>query len=141
MTQLVSSCRGGRRRSVLVAGLAALSAVASGCYTNTMMTGRPGDGMVRERSLNFFVAGLFGQEKVDLDAVCPQGVSRFGDLTTFTDGLLGMVTLGFYTPRTAEIECAAETNVESVPPTGAAPPAAIAPDAALPKGEEVPRGE
>jgi len=82
-------------------------AATCSCYTNTMMTGRPSDGVRREQRMDFYVAGLAGEHEVNLDEICPNdGAAVFGDERTFEDGLLTLVTLGIYAPRTRFVECA-----------------------------------
>lgn len=90
------------RTAVAVVCLASLTA----CYTVRYETRAPPLGATREYSVNFFFWGLVGTHDIDLDAVCPQGVSRWYNEATFLDGFLGIVTLGIYVPRTVVIHCA-----------------------------------
>ena len=60
--------------------------------------------MVRTHDLSFFLWGVVGEEKIDLDKVCPQGFARIRDMKTFGDGVLSYLTLGIYSPRTASIK-------------------------------------
>jgi hypothetical protein len=92
----------------------AIVALCGGCLANTMVTKLPGDGHRREHPLTFYLAGLSGNERVDLQTICEHGVSRIQDITTFGDGFLTVITLGIYSPRTAFIECALPT-AESAP--------------------------
>ena len=58
-------------------------------------------------SHHFFIAGL-GQEKVlDAAEICGgvDKVVKVESQLTFINGLLGLITLGIYTPRDAKIYC------------------------------------
>ena len=55
---------------------------------------------------NFFFWGLVNDHSVDAVAACEGEQPRqMQSQQTFTDGLLGVVTLGIYAPRSARIWC------------------------------------
>lgn len=59
-----------------------------------------------EAKQSFFLAGLIGERHVDVQSICQQRpVVQMQTVDTFSDSLLGMVTLGIYTPRTARVWC------------------------------------
>ena len=90
-------------------GLALLSA---GCSTVTMResgTGNLTSEPTYSDSKSFFLWGLVGEHHVDLPAVCGgKAASQWQAQNTFVDGLLGVITLGIYAPRTANVWCSAE---------------------------------
>jgi hypothetical protein len=88
--------------ALLLAGLLPLSA----CMKVTHVTGlNPGDVVERQKT-HGFIWGLVGGDPIDLKALCPSGVAMFRSYASVGDGLLNMLTLGIYTPMTAEVRCA-----------------------------------
>lgn len=83
----------------------AAALVLSGCFTVRYTTGQNPGGSRHEESASFFLWGLVGDKRVDLDSICPQGVARWQNQATFLDGFLAVVTLGIYSPRTVVVEC------------------------------------
>jgi len=54
----------------------------------------------------FFLWGLVGEERVDVKAICQdKKVAQMQSQQTFTDGALGLVTLGIYAPHTVKVWC------------------------------------
>jgi len=54
----------------------------------------------------FYLAGLIGEHKVDVNEVCEGAeVSQMQTVITGTDWLLSVVTLLIYAPRTAKVWC------------------------------------
>ncbi len=54
----------------------------------------------------FFMWGLVGEQRVDVKQVCgEQAVVQMQSQQTFTDGALGLVTLGIYAPHTIRVWC------------------------------------
>jgi Bor protein len=62
-------------------------------------------GVVVSETGHYFLAGLVGHTTLPVYAMCPSGVSRIQSKFTFTDRLVGVLTLGIYTPRTYDVEC------------------------------------
>lgn len=77
----------------------------SGCYAVRYQTRLPAGGSTHRQWLNYYLFGLVGQHDIDLDQVCPQGVHAWRTEAAAI-GLLDLVTLGIYSPRTVTIECA-----------------------------------
>ncbi len=80
----------------------------SGCAAQTFnINGAEGEVPTTQISHHFFIAGI-GQEKVlDAAEICG-GVDKVVKVEaqlTFINGLLGLITLGIYTPRDAKIYC------------------------------------
>jgi uncharacterized membrane protein YadS len=83
-----------------------LAAVAlSGCYRVSYESRLPAGGKRHEQVLPYYVLGLVGRHAIDLDELCPEGVHAWHTEATAL-GLLDLVTLGIYTPRTLVVECA-----------------------------------
>lgn len=61
----------------------------------------------------FWLFGCFPKWDVDVSAICPDGVGWIEERTTFTDGLLTLVTLEIYTPRTTSYYCRQPQEVTS----------------------------
>ncbi|MBE0377451.1 Bor family protein [Pseudoalteromonas prydzensis] len=54
----------------------------------------------------FFMWGLVGEQRIDVKKVCgEQTVVQMQSQQTFTDGALGLVTLGIYAPHTIKVWC------------------------------------
>lgn len=81
---------------------------------NTYLTGAP-IGAEQKQKANFYLFGLIGEEDIDLNQVCPNGVARVQNVTNVGDCLLAGVTINIYTPRTVKVSCAAGNAYELVP--------------------------
>jgi hypothetical protein len=88
---------------------AGLIFIACGCYNVTI---RPEGGFKMatppsfEQRQDFYLWGLVGESHIDTSKVCPKsGPSQMQSQTTFIDGLLGLITLGIYSPETARVWC------------------------------------
>ena len=58
-----------------------------------------------EESQNFFLGGL-GESNINVEEICRERpVKQMQTQQTFVNGLVSLVTLGIYTPRTAKIWC------------------------------------
>ena len=82
----------------------------SGCAAQTFnINGGDGEVPTTQVSHHFFISGL-GQEKMmDAAEICG-GVDKVVKVEaqhTFVNGVLGLITLGIYTPRDAKIYCKA----------------------------------
>jgi len=95
-----------RARSIFIVLLLLLS---TGCMTATV---RPEGGAKvdtdaswQERQ-HFFVYGLVGESRIDVQEVCSgRDATQLQTRQQFVDGLLGLVTIGIYAPRTAKVWC------------------------------------
>ena len=61
-----------------------------------------------EHRKSFWVFELFPKREVDVSHYCPTGVVAVEEETTFVDGLLGVITVGVWTPRTSWYYCRPE---------------------------------
>jgi hypothetical protein len=87
-----------------------LAALASGCATQTFQVGAGSSSEVptSEVTQHFFVSGLGQTKSMDAAAVCggADKVVKVEAHLNFLNGLLGGLTSGIYTPRTARVYCA-----------------------------------
>ena len=89
--------------------------VLSGCSAVTIqpqkiakLTSEP----TYQDSRPFFMWGLVGEQRVDVKKVCgDQTVVQMQSQQTFTDGALGLVTLGIYAPHTIKVWCQEQASV------------------------------
>lgn len=90
--------------------VAALS--ISGCSTVTIepAPGAHATGTAHyEASKNFFLWGLVGEAHVNVQEVCGhEAVEIVKTQMTFTDGVLGLITFGIYTPHSVLVWCERE---------------------------------
>ncbi|BDF96260.1 MULTISPECIES: Bor family protein [Pseudoalteromonas] len=92
---------------IFIAGL--LFLVLAGCSAVTIqpqkiakLNSKP----TYQDSRPFFMWGLVGEQRVDVKKVCgEQAVVQMQSQQTFTDGALGLVTLGIYAPHTISVWC------------------------------------
>ena len=93
-------------------GLLAAMLLLTGCYTISYKGNRSGSGVEKDEWGNYFLWGLVGETNVNLATMCPSGVARWKSQQTFVQGLIGIVTLGIYIPRSVMVECASGTALE-----------------------------
>jgi len=60
-----------------------------------------------EEKQNYFVSGIFQRQTIDAAQICggAEKVAATAKEHTFVDGLLGVLTIGIYTPETARVYC------------------------------------
>jgi hypothetical protein len=59
-----------------------------------------------EKSKPYFFWGLVKEYTIDVQEICEnKGVDQIQSQHTFVDGLLGGITLGIYSPKTARVWC------------------------------------
>lgn len=59
-----------------------------------------------QETQSFFLWGLVpASQTIDVVEICPDGVRQMQAQTTFVNGLLGGLTFGIYSPRTAKVWC------------------------------------
>jgi hypothetical protein len=80
---------------------------AAGCYerTITVGAGAPQGPVVFDHWENFWLAGLVGHMRYDLDEICPSGHATIEVYESFLNGLVTGLTGGIYTPTTMKIRC------------------------------------
>ncbi len=100
------SSRRSRRRAAL-ALLVGVLAMGSGCWRATVVNRGVREGEPHETTGRIFIYGLVSTDSahVKTGQICPNGVARVQSEHTFVDSLLGLVTLGIYTPVTIRYTC------------------------------------
>ena len=89
---------------VLATALCALA----GCYKVTIRpTGAPVPATEPQFSetQDFYVFGLIGEKHIDVGAICRAEPAQLQTEHTFVNQLLGLITIGIYTPSTANVWC------------------------------------
>ncbi|GAB4560178.1 MAG: hypothetical protein Tsb0020_06620 [Haliangiales bacterium] len=86
---------------------AALSLGVAGCERVQYRSTLPPSGQVYGQWNNFFLFGLVGDALILPNTVCPQGVYGVDVYHSFGNLVLTALTIGLYSPTTAEIRCAA----------------------------------
>lgn len=81
-----------------------LSAV--GCYHATIETSlNPNGETITQKWASCWIFGLVPPKTVEAAAQCPNGVSKVETQQSFLNGLVGMLTIGIYTPMEIVVEC------------------------------------
>ena len=89
-----------------IALLAALLLVA-GCYHATVETGlQPSPQTVEKRWASGWIFGLVPPSTVSTKEQCANGVAKVETQLSFLNQLVGIVTLGIYTPMDIRATCA-----------------------------------
>ena len=95
-------------KALLVSAALASSVGLGACYKVTYVNpGTAPSGVVQGTKGHFLIFGIVGTAEIHAEAMCPGGVHQVVSKESFVDLLLGAITIGIYTPRTYEIECAA----------------------------------
>jgi hypothetical protein len=89
--------------------LLAAALLLPGCYAVKYQTRRPRGGPQHVIGADFFFWGLVGSKDVDLDTLCPNGVHEWRNEASAVNGLVSVLTLGIYSPRTIVVDCAGGT--------------------------------
>jgi hypothetical protein len=78
------------------------------CFHQVVQTGRtPGPTVVEKQWVNTFIFGLVAAQPIDVRQQCPNGVATIETQESFANGLVGVLTLGIYTPQSVKVTCAA----------------------------------
>lgn len=95
-----------RGRGMALVTLAGILATA-GCYEHTVSVGggAPHAPVVYNHWENFWLGGLIGHVRVDVEKMCPSGRATIEAKQTFLNGLVGALTSGIYTPTTVKVRC------------------------------------
>ena len=77
------------------------------CYEHTISVGggAPQAPLVYDHWQNFWLGGLIGHTKVDMEQVCPSGRATIEAHQTFLNGLVTALTSGIYSPTTVKVRC------------------------------------
>lgn len=94
-----------RRLSLLATALA-----TAACYHQVVTTGRPaGTPVIEKPWTSTFLFGLVPASEINTAAKCPGGVATVETQQTFVNGVVGVLTLGIYTPVSVRITCASRS--------------------------------
>ena len=79
----------------------------AGCYehTFTVGAGAPHGPVVSDHWENFWLGGLVGHHRYDIEEICPSGNATIEGYQSFLNGLVAGLTAGIYTPTTLMIRC------------------------------------
>ena len=79
----------------------------SGCFHQIVQTGRtPGTTVVERPWTATWLGGAVPAEEISTVAQCPSGVATIETQQSFLNGLVGLLTLGIYTPQDVKVTCA-----------------------------------
>jgi hypothetical protein len=103
------------RKPFLALVACCLVLLLSGCFTQTVrFDAAPKDASEPqyEETLDFYLWGFFPSHVVDVQRVCAgRPASQLQSRTTFVNGLLNLITLGIYSPRSARVWCKSSSVV------------------------------
>ena len=92
----------------------------SGCYVATTETERmPSQVTITDNWATGWLFGLVPPKTVVVAAQCPYGVAKVMTQRSFANGLIGILTLGIYTPMTIQVTCARASETSRVDPKDA----------------------
>jgi hypothetical protein len=92
----------------LLALVAFLALGGTGCYHATVETGlTPSTEVIEQTFASSWVYGLVPPSTVSAQAKCKNGVAKVETEHSFVNQLVGMITLGIYTPMSIKVTCAA----------------------------------
>ncbi len=87
--------------------LCAVLLVSSACYRQVVQTGRTPAATVIDRPwTHTWLWGLVPASPIDVTSQCRSGIATVVTEQSFMNGLVGVLTLGIYTPRHVTITCA-----------------------------------
>lgn len=106
----------------IVLGLCALALlISSGCFKQSFVN--PTVKAEKEASADMwqshFLFGLIPGKDINLKEICPNGVAEVHEQLSFSNGLVGFLTLNIYNPNRVQVHCADGTahNIEMKPQT------------------------
>ena len=95
-------------RTIAGRGLLLCAIALGGCYRATFIRDpQVVRGVEHDQWNHFFIFGLVGETDLDVRQFCPDGrVAEVQTQANFLNGLVSIVTIGIYTPRTVYVTCA-----------------------------------
>lgn len=83
----------------------------AGCYHATIETGLNPSAVVHHESFAAsWIYGLVPPSTVSTAEKCPNGVAKVETQLSFVNQLVGIITLGIYTPMEIKVTCATKTT-------------------------------
>ena len=99
-------------RRLLVVPIVILLSV--GCYHATVDTGLPpSNEQIKKSFASSWIAGLIPPSTVETASKCPNGVAQVDTQLSFVNQIVGMLTLGIYTPMEIVVTCAARSSASA----------------------------
>jgi hypothetical protein len=96
--------------------LVASAIVLAGCYHATVETGAAPSTVVIDKSFaSAWIYGLVPPNTVSTAEKCPDGVAKVETQHTFVNQLVGILTLGIYTPMQIRVTCATRASATAEP--------------------------
>ena len=90
--------------------LSVMTLSTAACFHQVVQTGRaPGTTVVDREFVSTWLWGLVPAQPIDVRQQCPSGAAVIESETSFVDGVVGVVTLGIYTPQHVRVTCATST--------------------------------
>ena len=87
--------------------MAILLLATTGCFHATIETGAaPSTQTVEKKWASGWVYGLVPPSTIETKEKCPNGVSKVETQQSFANQLVGLLTLGIYTPMDIRVSCA-----------------------------------
>ena len=107
--------------------IAALLLLSAGCYHASIETGmKPGNDKIEKEWASGWAWGLVGPEPIEAKSTCGSGLSKVETEHSFLNGLVGVVTLGIYTPMHLTVTCAGGPTAEAPQPVAPTAPSIAA---------------
>lgn len=95
-------------RTTKILSLLTVCVVIGACHHATIDTGlTPSTQTIHEPWANSWIAGLVPPSTVETADRCTSGVAKVETQRTFLNGLVGILTIGIYTPMEIKVTCAA----------------------------------
>jgi hypothetical protein len=92
---------------------------SAGCYHATFETGLPASSTIVDKPFAAsFIFGLVPPADVDVSSQCKNGVSKVETQQSFLNSLVGIITIGIFTPVQITVTCASSNKMGAIP-TGA----------------------
>lgn len=87
---------------------------STACYHATVETGAtPSTVEISKSFASSWIYGLVPPSTVETAAKCPDGVAKVQTKLSFLNQLVGVLTLGIYTPMSITVTCAAKSTAEA----------------------------
>jgi hypothetical protein len=96
------------RRPQRTLGALAIVLTTAACFHQSVHSGlQPSSTVVEHQSVATWLWGIVAADPIDVRQQCPTGVATVETEQSFMNGLVGVVTLGIYTPQRLRVTCAA----------------------------------
>lgn len=96
------------RRPQRTLGVLAVVLATTACFHQSVQSGlQPSSTIVEHEYVSTWLWGIVAAEPIDVRQQCPTGVAKVETEQSFMNGLVGVVTLGIYSPQRLRVTCAA----------------------------------